>query len=173
PAPSSLYDRRTSVGRRSIMAGAPLRVLLHQVCRQVGSPAAGGRTDAQLLERFLACHDETAFEVLVWRHGAMVLNVCRRLLRHEHDTEDAFQATFLTLVRRANSIGKHQSLGSWLYKVAFRIALAAKADAARRGRHERQGVDATAAPTREPVDEAACRELRRLLDEEVSRLPEK
>src|SRR5262249_13707415 len=88
-------------------------------------PAAG--TDGQLLERFLRQRDETAFAALVRRHGAMVLNVCRRLLHREHDAEDAFQATFLVLVRKAGSIDKHGSVGSWLYGVAYRIARKARA----------------------------------------------
>jgi RNA polymerase sigma factor (sigma-70 family) len=156
------------------MAGAPLRSLLRHVCRRVAAPAAGGHSDSVLLASFLACRDATAFELLVWRHGAMVLNLCRRLLGREHDAEDAFQATFLTMVRRAGSISKHQSLGSWLYKVALRVAREAKAGAARRGRHERPGAEAVAlARTGEPVDEAVRRELGCLLDEEVSRLPEK
>src|SRR5712692_5379354 len=75
----------------------------------------GGLTDAQLLDRFLTEHDEAAFELLVWRHGPMVLRVCRRILRDAHGAEDAFQATFLTLACKAGSIGKRESVGSWLY----------------------------------------------------------
>ena len=89
-------------------------------------------TDGQLLEHFTAQRDEASFAALVRRHGPLVFGVCRRLLQHEHDAEDAFQATFLVLVRKAGSIGKSESVGSWLYGVAYRIALKARATAGRR-----------------------------------------
>src|ERR1700720_1168370 len=78
--------------------------------------------DTRLLERFTRERDEAAFERLVFIHGPMVLGLCRRLLRHEQDAEDAFQATFLTLARKAGTISNRESLGSWLYKVAYRVA---------------------------------------------------
>ena len=74
------------------------------------------------MEAFLRRRDGLAMEVLIWRHGTMVLNLCRRILRDEHHAEDAFQATFLVFVRKAGSIGKCHSVGSWLFKVAFRVA---------------------------------------------------
>src|ERR1700746_2632084 len=86
----------------------------------------GGLSDAELIELFIEQLDEAAFEVLVWRHGPKVLGVCRRVLHHEQDAEDAFQAVFLVLVRKAGSIGKGQSLGSWLYHVAYHVALRAR-----------------------------------------------
>jgi DNA-directed RNA polymerase specialized sigma24 family protein len=113
------------------MATEQLHTLLRQLRRLAVSRESSGLSDAQLLERFVAARDEAAFEVLVWRHGPMVLSMCRRVLRHEQDAEDSFQATFLALARKASSIGKRQALASWLYKVAFRIALEAK-----RGRHQ-------------------------------------
>ena len=76
-----------------------------------------------MLQRFLHQQDQTAFELLVHRHGTMVLGLCRRIVGNSHDAEDAFQATFLTLARRAGSITEKHSLGSWLFKVAYRIAL--------------------------------------------------
>src|SRR5436305_3282710 len=100
--------------------------------RMLGSDAAGGLSDAELLERFVAQRDEAAFEVLVWRHGPKVLGICRRVLRHEHDAEDAFQATFLMLVRSAGSVGRGEAVGSWLYRVAYRTALRARVLARRR-----------------------------------------
>jgi RNA polymerase sigma factor (sigma-70 family) len=127
-------------------------------------------SDAQLLERFAGCHSEGAFTVLVERHGPLVHGVCRRVLHDAHDAEDAFQATFLVLARKAHSIHKHQSLASWLYKVAYRIALRARADMARRRSQEKEAVQV--APPSLPV-EAARRELGQVIDEEVQRLPEK
>src|SRR5262245_33939635 len=92
----------------------------------------GGRTDAQLLEDFLACREEAAFEALVCRYGPMVLGVCRRILGNAHDAEDAFQATFLVLVRKAHTIRPRERVGGWLYGVAYRTALRGRAAAARR-----------------------------------------
>jgi RNA polymerase sigma factor (sigma-70 family) len=128
-------------------------------------------TDGQLLECFVARRDEAAFEALVGRHGPMVLGVCRRLLRHEQDAEDAFQATFLVLVRRAASVGQRELLGNWLYGVAYRTALDARAAALRRRARERQ---VSPMPEPEAADTADVgRELRPLLDRELSRLPNK
>ena len=143
------------------------------------NPAARRRTslhilhnfsDAQLLERFAARHSEGAFTVLVERHGPLVQSVCRRILNDAHDAEDAFQATFLILARKANTIQKHQSLASWLYKVAYRVALRARADISRRRTQEKEAVQTTPPPT---PTEATQRELGQVLDEEVQRLPEK
>ncbi|HEY7158684.1 MAG TPA: sigma factor, partial [Gemmataceae bacterium] len=102
------------------MANRQLSMFLRRLRRVVLLSSAGGPSDSELLQRFVQGRDEEAFELLVWRHGAMVLNVCRRVLRREHDAEDAFQATFLTLVRKAGAIGKREAVGSWLYKVAYR-----------------------------------------------------
>jgi RNA polymerase sigma factor (sigma-70 family) len=130
---------------------------------------ADGLADADLLERFRTSRDEAAFEVLVWRHGPMVLRTCRRLLGHAQDAEDAFQATFFTLARRAASIHRADALGGWLYRVAHRVAVEARVRAARRGRHERPGAVETAGPP----DDPARRELSRALEEEIDRLPDK
>jgi RNA polymerase sigma factor (sigma-70 family) len=126
--------------------------------------------DSQLLERFLTRGEEAAFAQLVRRHGAMVLGVCRRLLRQEQDVEDAFQATFLVLARRAGAIRKAGSLGSWLHGVARRVAARARADAARRAAHE---VCRPAEPRADNADEVTWREVRAVLDEELARLPER
>ena len=102
----------------------------------------GGRTDAELLERFLARGDsdaEDAFATLVARHGPMVLGVCRRMLPASHDAEDAFQATFLVLARRAASIVRRERVASWLYGVAVRTAQVAR----RRVARQRAGGKAT------------------------------
>jgi len=131
-------------------------------------------TDVNLLERFVTSRDEAAFEVLVWRHGPLVLNVCRRLLYGEHDVEDAFQATFLALVRKAGSIGRREALAGWLYRVSYRIALAARADTARRIVHEKKCVDERVpAGAGEPVDLAIHSELRAAVDAVVNGLPKK
>src|SRR6185503_15357942 len=98
----------------------PLRRL---ITRQNGSALS----DAQLLENFVNRRDEPSFEVLVWRHGAMVLAVCRRVLRDAHEAEDAFQATFLVFARKAAGIGRGEVVAAWLYKVAYRIALRLRA----------------------------------------------
>jgi RNA polymerase sigma factor (sigma-70 family) len=124
-------------------------------------------TDGQLLDCFLARHEETAFETLVQRHGPMVLGVCQRVLHNAHDAEDAFQATFLVLVRKAASIVPRERVGNWLYGVAHRTALKAKGEAARRRAREQQVKDL---PHREP-GEALWWELRPLLDVELHRLP--
>src|SRR6516225_10421299 len=90
----------------------------------------GGPTDGQLLARFVAERDESAFAALVRRHGPMVLGVCRRVLRDRHAAEDAFQATFLVLLRRARFLDRRGSLAGWLYTVAYHVALRARADTA-------------------------------------------
>ena len=128
-------------------------------------------TDGQLLECFITHRDEAAMEALVRRHGPMVLGVCCRVLDHPQDAEDAFQATFLVLVRKAASIAQRELLGNWLYGVAYRTALDARAAATRRRRRERQ-----VAPMPEPeaADRAdVWRDLRPILDRELNRLPDK
>src|SRR6516162_5549819 len=90
--------------------------------RCLARPDPDAVPDTLLLRRFVSQRDQAAFELLVWRHGPMVFGLCRRLLRHEQDAEDAFQATFLALARKAGSIGNGNALASWLYKVAYRVA---------------------------------------------------
>lgn len=137
--------------------------LLRTVCAQ----DAEGQTDGQLLGQFLARRDETAFAVLVKRHGPMVLGVCRRILNNAADAEDAFQATFIVLVRRAASLTARAVLGDWLHGVARRTALNARRMAARRRTKEA----AMARP--EVQDETVANDRLALLDEELARLPEK
>src|SRR5215471_1840243 len=108
------------------MAQAQQNLVLRYLRRVTGAAGSGDVTDADVLARFLAERDEAAFELLLWRHGTMVLHVCRDVTRDEHAAEDAFQATFLTLVRKAASIRAREALGAWLYQVAYRVALRAK-----------------------------------------------
>jgi RNA polymerase sigma factor (sigma-70 family) len=127
-----------------------------------------GLGDAQLLERFVRQQDEAAFAAMLERHGPMVFGVCKRLLRDLHEAEDAFQATFLVLVRKAGSIGRGESLGCWLYEVACRTALRARSNASKRRTRERQvGAMADTSDTH-----TTGREIHPLLDEEMRRLPE-
>lgn len=128
------------------------------------------QTDTQLLKRFAQQKDQTAFTALVKRHGPMVLAVCRRVLHDSHDADDAFQATFLVLVRKAGSIARPELLGNWLYGVAYRVAIKARANAARRSAYERR---APAMSLVDPMMEVTGHEMRAVLDVEMSHLPEK
>jgi RNA polymerase sigma factor (sigma-70 family) len=164
--------RRTDLPERD-MAGGRFLSLMRLL--RVGAPTAAGpdAPDAQLLERFLASGDEAAFEALAGRHGPMVLGVCRRVLGDADDAEDALQATFLVLARKAASAARHRSAGGWLYTVAWRVALRARARRAARAGRERPLEDTPPAAALGPDDEAEWREVRRVIDEEVARLPAK
>src|SRR3954470_6920650 len=107
------------------MAGGQLPLGLRTIRRLAA--AGSDDSDKALLERFVARRDEGAFAGLVGRHGPLVWGVCRRLLRHEQDAEDAFQATFLVLARKAGSVRRGAALAGWLYEVAYHIALHARA----------------------------------------------
>jgi RNA polymerase sigma factor (sigma-70 family) len=152
------------------MAIIPLMTVFRRLRRTVLSQEAEGVTDGQLLKRFLEGRDESAFEALVLRHGPMVLGVCRRVLGNADDAEDAFQAVFLVLVRKAGAIARAELLGNWLYGVAYRTALEAKARAARRRAREKQVKDM---PHPAVVPAADRAELAALLDQELNRLPDK
>jgi RNA polymerase sigma factor (sigma-70 family) len=152
-----------------IMASAPLHTIVRHLRHAVVASGETGLSDAELLRRFVATRDDAAFELLVWRHGSLVWGVCRRVLRQEQDAEDAFQATFLVLARRAATIGRGEAVAGWLYQVALRLARAARARAAARARHERRAVPAGAADD----DPVIWPDLRPVLDDEIGRLPEK
>jgi RNA polymerase sigma factor (sigma-70 family) len=129
-------------------------------------------TDVDLLDRFISGEGElasAAFEVIVYRHGEMVFNVCRNALRDLHDAEDAFQATFLILARQARSIRKQSSMASWLFGVASRVAARARSDAARRRLVERTSAEMAAARESTADDHAGWA----LLHEAIASLPEK
>ena len=129
-----------------------------------------GPNDEQLLQRFTDASDEAAFAELVRRHGPMVLAVCQRILNNEQDAADAFQGTFLVLVRKAASLSQPEMLGPWLYGVAYRTALKARARESRRRAHERQVANMHAVG---PISAGDGQQFRVELDEELNLLPEK
>src|SRR5262245_51968870 len=155
------------------MASRAFSSVLRHLHRAVGGQNAPEQGDGQLLERFITGHDQAALDAIIGRHGRLVWGVCQRLLHDPHDAEDAFQATFLVLIRKAATVEKRSSLGSWLYGVAYRIAwnaLKAKDSAGRRHAHERQVEDMHQPET---SDTSGWQELRPTLDAELRRLAEK
>jgi RNA polymerase sigma factor (sigma-70 family) len=150
-------------------ANAANKVLQH-LRRVVPAQDGAVRTDAQLLGRFIEQRDEAAFEALLGRHGPMVMGVCRRVLHHPQDAEDAFQATFLVLVRKAASVVPRERVANWLYGVARQTALRARALRARRRQREQQAIRTLPTARASPSE---SNDLQGLLDEELSRLPQK
>src|SRR5438552_1696196 len=144
-------------------------VLLRQI-RKLAARGQNPTSDRELLRRFTAQRDESAFAALVERHGGMVLGVCRRILHNGHDAEDASQAAFLVLARKATTPQWQESVAGWLYGVAYRVALKARDAAARRHAHEGR-VGPRRAP--DPLADITLRELQGMLDEELNCLPEK
>jgi RNA polymerase sigma factor (sigma-70 family) len=151
------------------MADNRLDGVLQHIHKLVAAEHGGAPADGELLERFVRRRDEAAFAALVQRHGPMVLGVCRRVLKDSHDAEDACQAAFLILARRAASIRKRASVGSWLHGVAYRAAANLRRQVARRRGREVPVVD-VAQPA--PAELTWC-EVRTVLDEELRRLPER
>jgi RNA polymerase sigma factor (sigma-70 family) len=144
--------------------------VVQQISKFALAQSSRSLSDGELLARFVAANDESAFVVLVERHGAMVLGVCRRALGHAQDAEDACQATFLVLARKASSVRNHTALSSWLHRVAWSVSANLRRKRLRRSRHERAVLPAT------PVDstaELSRREAQAALDEEIQRLPER
>jgi RNA polymerase sigma factor (sigma-70 family) len=146
-----------------------LQGVVRELRRLAGGPTTVEISDQELLARFCDLHEEAAFETLVRRHGPMVRELCRRLLGQEADADDAFQAVFLILIRKARSIHKGQSLASWLYGVAYRTARHMQRDAARRRNWEKRQDPRR---TKGAADEAVWREMFELLDAELYRLAE-
>ena len=151
--------------------GPPL--VLHRT-----SPAARtveDETDRHLLERFVSGREESAFAALVARHGASVLGVCRRVLRHEQDAEDASQATFLVLARKAGAVRWECSIKSWLHAVAYRLALGARSSSIRRSLLEKpiDSLPEKSHPLEDALVEVGRRELQRVIEDELAGLPEK
>jgi RNA polymerase sigma factor (sigma-70 family) len=138
------------------------RIVAGDACREL--------SDRELLRRFASDRDEAAFGELLRRHGPMVLRVSRRLLRNEQDAEDVFQAAFLVLARQAGSSRWRESVANWLYGVARRLALKARAAAARR---EARAGRPTERRVSDPLAELTVREAQAILDEELTRLPER
>jgi RNA polymerase sigma factor (sigma-70 family) len=150
------------------MSSIAMQTGIHRLRGLLAAPRAQ-ESDEQLLHAFLANRDDNVFATLVRRHGSMVLHVCRRVLGHHQDAEDAFQATFLLLARNAGCLRNKSALASWLHGTAYRTAMKARQSAARRRKHEGR------TPPRlltEPSRELLWREVQTLLDEEIARLPE-
>jgi RNA polymerase sigma factor (sigma-70 family) len=164
------------------MAGEPDLLLRH--IRGLVTAENLELPDQDFLRRVADGKDEAAFEVLLQRHGPMVLRVCRSVLHDPHAAEDAFQATFIVLFRKASSVRKLRSVGSWLYKVAYRAAVRARGAAARRKLREAHGATPpsrpqparqarSAAGAADPLDDVTWQELQAILHEELQRLAEK
>ena len=146
--------------------------LVHYLRRLATEPAAKEAPDAALLGRFIAQADEAAFATLVERHGPLVLAVCRRILDDAHDAEDAFQATFLVLARRAAAVHPREALAAWLHGVARRVALKSRCARARKSRDRRPLPPSPIDPRPDPLADISARELLSLVDDELRQLPE-
>src|SRR5215472_17397470 len=153
------------------MATSQMSEVIQHLRRVVLLREVAGLTDGQLLKDYLGHRDEAALVALVQRHGPMVWSVCRRVLSNYHDAEDAFQAAFLVLVRKAASIASRELLANWLYGVAHQTALKARATSAKRCARERQVMEKAEPAVAEQDD--LWRDLQPLLDEELSRLADK
>ncbi len=155
------------------MADAQVGTVLRHIRRVAVAPQTHGLSDAQLLQRFCAGREEVAFAALLQRYGGVVWAVCRRVLGHTQDAEDAFQATFLALAQHAETIRKGEAVAGWLHGAAYRVAMRAKRDAARRRAHERRAHESRAGADCRPAppSEGAWRELQAALDEELQALP--
>jgi RNA polymerase sigma factor (sigma-70 family) len=161
--------KETSVSAGEILMASRHPQLLRHIHQLAGVRADDDVSDRQLLRRFATTGEDMAFEALVRRHGMLVWAVCRRVLGEDHAAEDVFQAVFLVLARKAGVRRWRESVGPWLYEVANRLAVKARADTQRRRSLDRQVVVPPPAP--EPEQEAARRELVHVVDEEVHRLP--
>jgi RNA polymerase sigma factor (sigma-70 family) len=150
------------------MPTAPLGTVLRHIRNLAVAPGTGELTDKQLLQRFADRQEEDVFAALMQRHGQLVWGVCRHVLRHEQDAEDAFQATFLVLARHSTTIRKQEALASFLHGTAYRIALRARRAALIRRTHESRG---QSMPAEKPFPETVLREALAVLDEEVQGLP--
>jgi RNA polymerase sigma factor (sigma-70 family) len=155
---------------RNTMPTTGLNKVLKHLCRSILPPDRADFSDGQLLNRFLANRDEVAFAALVQRHAPLVLGVCNRVIGNIHDSEDAFQAVFFILARKARTVCKSEALASWLYKVAYRTALEAKETIVRRRKLELPMLDVPE-PEFRPMEER--RDWQVMLDQELDQLPAK
>jgi RNA polymerase sigma factor (sigma-70 family) len=151
------------------MSSTQIDPLLRFIRHLAGSQKDNELPDHQLLERFAANRDEASFAALLRRHGPMVLSVCQSVLHNLHDAEDVFQAAFLILARKAGSIQRREAVSSWLNRVAYHLAVKARASAIRRIDHEKK---AAVTPSAEPLLDMSLRELQSIVHEEIQRLPE-
>src|SRR5919198_1974720 len=147
-----------------------MKAVIRHLRRAALLQAGDSLTDGQLLESFLTGRDEAAFEVLLRRHGPMVLGVCRRVLGNADDADDAFQATFLVLVRKAATVRPRETVGNWLYGVAYRTAQKARVMNAKRRTKEKQARERRRP---EPPGDAVPEELLPRVEAELTRLPDK
>jgi RNA polymerase sigma factor (sigma-70 family) len=155
------------------MASNVFRAAIHRLRRTVSETSPTEVSDADLLKRFIESSDQAAFELLLWRHERMVFGVCQRTLGSWHDAEDAFQATFLALARKAASISRRQSVASWLYKVAYRVAARLRVRTSRHAALARKAAGlahVVATHDAAPIVEAA---IRPIIDKVLNQLPEK
>jgi RNA polymerase sigma factor (sigma-70 family) len=150
------------------MTKGQLHTVLEHIYQVAGAGSGRDDTDRQLLQRFARFRDESAFSLLVQRHGPLVWGVCQRVLQHAQDAEDAFQATFLVLACRAGAVHWHDSVANWLYEAAHRLAREIRTRNARRSRHEQQAAAMTRLDTQANGIEP---DLPQVLDEELRRLP--
>jgi RNA polymerase sigma-70 factor (ECF subfamily) len=161
-----MYD----VAGHLLTEGKEMRAVIRHLRAAALCSKGDGPCDGHLLESFIVRRDEAAFEALVRRHGPMVLGVCQRVLRNVHDAEDAFQATFLVLSRKADSVKPRDMVGNWLYGVAYRTAMKARAmNAKRRSKERHSGAIPPSGTSASGVDEVLLEQL----DHELNRLPEK
>ncbi len=151
------------------MSSSALAAGIHLLRCKLAAQQPGEDSDEQLLHAFTSRRDDSAFAALMHRHGPMVLRVCRRVLGHEQDAEDALQATFLVLAQSAVALRNKTTLASFLHGTAYRTAMKAKQTAARRRKYEKQ---TPARPSADPAEELSWREVQARLDEEIDRLPE-
>jgi RNA polymerase sigma factor (sigma-70 family) len=152
------------------MTARPEQLIRH-IRRLATASALSSESDAALLDHFVRRHDDESFAALVQRHGPMVLGVCRRILGNVHDAEDAFQAAFLVLARKAASVQPREALTAWLYGVARRVALKARTAQAKHTRDRHPLTGPVVDPQVSPLDDLSSRELLAIFDEEIQRLP--
>ena len=148
-----------------------MKTVVQHLCKTLCLHEETALPDTQLLQQFVERGDESAFATIVRRHGSMVMGVCRRVVQDPHDAEDAFQATFLILVRKAASIARRELLANWLYGVAYHTALKARTATMKRRAREKQVTEIPELAAGEP--DSWSNELQALLDQELNRLPEK